>query len=133
MAKREKKAATPAMIAMEKAKEAYKGAKERNEKQDNDASKAALAKSKEKLAETTDMVNRERFENVIGIRVGKIISMIQTLRNGSNRRSYTYTEADVTKMFEGIGSELKVTQATFVSALKAGGKDKAATPAKFSF
>lgn len=133
MTGRTKKEATPAQKAVDAAKTAYDTAKDKHTKQANDANTTALAKAKMALNNALAAVNRERFENVVGGRVAKLITTIQTLRNGSNRRSYGYTEADVQKMFASIDGELKMTRNAFESALKSTGKEKGAVAAKFTF
>lgn len=74
---------------------------------------------------------RQRFLEVGAPRVAKVIKALRNLKNISVRKSYEYSEADVTKMFGALDAELSAVRKTFAAAMegKAGGK----TAEDFSF
>ena len=125
---------TPAMKAAEKARAAYDAARKLHAKQANDANLKAVATARTALSEATTKVNRERFENIAGGRVAKALTVIGSLRNCANRRSYQYESDDVSTMFTALETELKNAKAEFDKALTVTPSDKKATgAAKFTF
>ena len=62
------------------------------------------------------MENRaERFKRIATKRTVDIIDKIRILGNTSNKSTYEYTEADVTKIFKTIESELKEQKSKFTT------------------
>ncbi len=59
--------------------------------------------------------DREKFLRLANSRVTKAIQAIRIVGNLSNRSNYSYTEADVEKIFRALGTELKNCRARFTS------------------
>lgn len=135
MAGRPKGTAEPTSIqkAAEAARTALATAKEKLSKQDNATNKAAADHAETRLKDAVKAENRERFENVGGGRVAKIINAIGTLKNVSARRLYEYDATDVTNAFQAIRAELDKTEKAFTSALSTSSSVKRPTTVKFSF
>ncbi len=123
---------TPLQKAAEQARETYKTAKERLEKQDNAANKTALDKAQTAMREAIKNENRERFKTLGSTRVSKVIKMVKTLGNVANPRAYEYTAEDVAKAFQRLQQELNNVKAKFEASLKSGA-GKSAAPQEFSF
>jgi hypothetical protein len=51
--------------------------------------------------------DRDKFVRLANNRVTKAINAIRIIGNLSNRSNYSYTEADVEKIFKALNSELK--------------------------
>jgi len=64
------------------------------------------------------MEKRERFEKVAVARTNKILNDLRLLGNCSNKNNYSYTEADIRKIFSAIESEIKKTKAKFLGGKK---------------
>jgi len=65
------------------------------------------------------MENRaERFKRIATKRTVDIIDKIRILGNTSNKSTYEYSEADVTKIFKTIESELKEQKLKFTTSKK---------------
>jgi hypothetical protein len=62
-------------------------------------------------------IRRERFENVAARRTQKILALLDSLANCSNRSNYEYSDEDVRKMFNAIKDKVKNTEAAFGTAI----------------
>jgi len=60
---------------------------------------------------------RERFENVAGGRVNKVILSLQSLQKCSNTYNYEYSEDDVRKMITTLRKQLDELKASFDKGL----------------
>ena len=58
-------------------------------------------------------IKRKRFLKIAEARTNKIIDMIRLLGNCSNKNNYTYTRAEVKKIYDAIEKELKLSRAKF--------------------
>ena len=67
---------------------------------------------------------RQRFEKVASYRVQKVLDMLDSLGNCSNRNNYEYIPADIEKMFRALKEKLKETELEFGSKLN---KNKSST------
>lgn len=63
-------------------------------------------------------LKRERFKNVAGRRVQKILDNIDSLSKCANKTNYEYENADVTKMIQVIRSKVKVLESSYNSNTK---------------
>jgi hypothetical protein len=57
--------------------------------------------------------DREKFVRLATSRVNKAIDAIRIIGNLSNRSNYSYTEADVEKIFRALQSEMKACRQRF--------------------
>ncbi len=55
----------------------------------------------------------ERFKRIATQRTRKIIYYLKILSNCANKSAYSYTNHDVTKIFNAIDKELKLTKSKF--------------------
>ena len=60
-----------------------------------------------------NLEKRQRFEKVASYRVQKILDMLESLANCSNKNNYEYSATDVEKMFRSIKEKLKETETEF--------------------
>lgn len=60
---------------------------------------------------------RERFENVAGGRVNRVIITLQSLQKCSNTYNYEYSEDDVRKMITTLRKQLDELKASFDKGL----------------
>lgn len=128
-----KKAPSAAMLAAEAAREALKSAKEaltaakdKLAKADTDANKKAVATAEARVKEADEKTktavkaeNRERFKGVGGGRVAKLLTALKNLKGVANRRTYEFSEDDVSKMFAAINAEVKSARDAFDRSLTA--------------
>ena len=56
----------------------------------------------------------ERFKRVAEARTKEILDKLRLLGNCGNRRSYSYTEADVNKIFNNINKALRISRSKFI-------------------
>lgn len=63
-------------------------------------------------------IKRDRFKNVAGRRVQKILDNIDSLSKCANRSNYDYEEADVNKMMRVIRDKVKVLELSYNSNTK---------------
>lgn len=57
--------------------------------------------------------DREKFVRLATSRVNKALESIRIVGNLSNRSNYSYTEADIERIFRALQSELKVCRQRF--------------------
>jgi len=127
-----KKAAekTPIQKAAEKAREAYRKAKDAAEKTDNDVTRKALEHAKIERDKAVVAENRERFLRVGGGRVTKAITAIEQVGKLNQPNSYEFSENDVTKIREALSNSLTSAISALEAAKKGNTKKDSAT---FSF
>ena len=63
---------------------------------------------------------RERFINVAGRRVQKVLDDIESLSKCANKNTYEYTDEEVTKMMKAIKEKVKQLDAAFSANSKSG-------------
>lgn len=61
--------------------------------------------------------SRENFVRLAEARTSKIIKMINSIGNLSNRSNYTYTKTDVDKIFSVVDEEVRKCRLRFISQL----------------
>lgn len=135
------KAAEAAREAVKPLREAVQTAKEKLAEKDTDANKKALATAETKLKDASEKLsaavkveNRERFENVGGGRVAKLLAGLKNLKGVANRRAYEFTADDVSTMFGALTKELQSARSSFDNALASTTEKKpGAAKEKFSF
>ena len=57
----------------------------------------------------------ERFRRVAQRRVNNVLDAIRLLSQCSNRRTYEYTEDDVSRMFREVDREIRAAKQSFIS------------------
>lgn len=67
--------------------------------------------------------SRENFVRLAESRTNKIIKDIDLLSNLSNKTNYSYTEADIKKIFDAISQNLKNCEKRFQVSLQSGSKN----------
>lgn len=70
------------------------------------------------MTKRNQSIKRERFKNVAGRRVQKILDNMDSLSKCANRSNYDYEEADVNKMLRAIRDKVKVLEASYNSNTK---------------
>ena len=61
--------------------------------------------------------DRDKFVRLANSRVNKAINAIRLIGNLSNRSNYSYTDADVDKLFRAIQEEMRICRQRFSSGL----------------
>ena len=61
--------------------------------------------------------DRKKFVRLANSRVNKTINAIRLIGNLSNKSNYSYTDADVEKIFRALQDELKACRQRFTSGL----------------
>lgn len=70
------------------------------------------------MTKRNQSLKRERFKNVAGRRVQKVLDNIDSLSKCANRINYDYDESDVTKMMRAIKDKVKVLESSYTSNTK---------------
>lgn len=65
-------------------------------------------------------VKRERFLNVAGRRVQKVLDDIESLSKCANKSTYEYTDEEVSKMMKAVREKIKQLDAAFSANSKSG-------------
>lgn len=63
---------------------------------------------------------RDRFKNVAGRRVQKVLDDMESLSKCANKSTYEYSDEEVRKMMKAINEKLVLLKASFNSNSKAG-------------
>ena len=63
---------------------------------------------------------KDRFKNVAGRRVQKVLDDLESLSKCSNKGTYEYTDEEVRKMMRAIREKVKFLDASFNSGPKSG-------------
>ena len=63
-------------------------------------------------------LKRDRFKNVAGRRVQKILDDMDSLSKCANRTNYDYNNDDIAKMMRAIKEKIKVLEASYTSNAK---------------
>jgi hypothetical protein len=70
------------------------------------------------MSKRNQNIKKERFKNVAGRRVQKILDNMDSLSKCANRSNYDYEDADVNKMLRAIRDKVKVLEASYNSNTK---------------
>ena len=70
------------------------------------------------MAKNTE--KRDRFKNVAGRRVQKVLDDLESLSKCSNRSTYEYTAEEVSKMLRAIREKMKMLESSFNANSDAG-------------
>lgn len=128
------KAKSAVTVAADKARADLKAAKEKHEKSATEANKKAVETAGAKLKDAVALENRERFENVGGGRVAKLLKTFEGVEAVANRRAYSFDKEDIDAMFKAIDAAYDSAKAAFDRALSTTSEKKGGDPAaKFSF
>lgn len=70
------------------------------------------------MTKRNQSIKRDRFKNVAGKRVQKVLDNIDSLSKCANRSNYDYDEGDVSKMLRAIRDKVKVLESSYTSNTK---------------
>ena len=62
--------------------------------------------------------DREKFKRLAEQRVNKTIKTVRLIGNLANRSNYSYSDSDVSKIFDALNAEIKACKARFASVVK---------------
>lgn len=110
--------ATPKQKALSAAKIALDKATEAHEKSATPANKTALETAQKHYDAANAEVKRENFVRVAGGRVKKARIAIRNLGNINSLRTYSYSEADVTKAYDAIVEMANTAKAKMLDGLR---------------
>ena len=65
-------------------------------------------------------VKKDRFKNVAGRRVKKILDDIDSMSKCANRSTYEYSDEEVRKMLKAINEKVNLLKAAFTASSKSG-------------
>jgi len=63
---------------------------------------------------------RERFKNVAGRRVQKVLDDIESLSKCANKSTYEYSDEEIRKMLKAINEKVNLLKAAFSASSKSG-------------
>ncbi len=63
-------------------------------------------------------IKRDRFKNVAGKRVQKVLDNIDSLSKCANRSNYDYDDSDVSKMMKAIRDKVKILELAYTTNTK---------------
>jgi len=63
---------------------------------------------------------KDRFKNVAGRRVQKVLDDIESLSKCANRSTYEYSDEEVRKMLKAINEKVTLLKAAFTASSKSG-------------
>ena len=75
-------------------------------------------KSLRSMTKRNQSIKRDRFKNVAGRRVQKILDNIDSLSKCANKSNYDYEDADVNKMMQAIRDKVDVLEASYSTSTK---------------
>jgi hypothetical protein len=70
------------------------------------------------MAKSNQSLKRDRFKNVAGKRVQKVLDTIDSLAKCANKNNYEYEEEDVSKMMRALKDKLKILEMAYTSNTK---------------
>ena len=70
------------------------------------------------MAKKNQNLNRERFNNVAGKRVQKVLESIDSLSKCSNRNNYDFNKEDISKMTKSIREKGRLLESSYTSNTK---------------
>jgi len=70
------------------------------------------------MAKSNQSLKRDRFKNVAGKRVQKVLDTIDSLAKCANKNNYEYDEEDVSKMMRTLKDKVKILEMAYTSNTK---------------
>lgn len=70
------------------------------------------------MAKKNQTLKRERFTNVAGRRVQKVLDNLDSLSKCANRNNYDFNEEDVMKMIRAIKEKVRLLESAYTSNTK---------------
>ncbi len=70
------------------------------------------------MAKSNQSLKRDRFKNVAGKRVQKVLDTIDSLAKCANKNNYEYDEEDVSKMMRVLKDKVKILEMAYTSNTK---------------
>jgi hypothetical protein len=70
------------------------------------------------MTKRNQSIKRDRFKNVAGKRVQKVLDTIDSLAKCANRNNYDYDEEDVSKMLRALKEKVKILEMAYTSNTK---------------
>ncbi|MBS1572361.1 MAG: hypothetical protein JST62_08230 [Bacteroidetes bacterium] len=70
------------------------------------------------MAKSNQSLKRDRFKNVAGKRVQKVLDTIDSLAKCANKNNYEYDEEDVSKMMRALKDKVKILEMAYTSNTK---------------
>jgi len=70
------------------------------------------------MAKNNQSLKRDRFKNVAGKRVQKVLDTIDSLAKCANKNNYEYDEDDVSKMMRALKDKVKILEMAYTSNTK---------------
>jgi hypothetical protein len=70
------------------------------------------------MTKRNQSIKRDRFKNVAGKRVQKVLDTIDSLAKCANRNNYDYDEEDVSKMLRALKDKVKILEMAYTSNTK---------------
>jgi hypothetical protein len=70
------------------------------------------------MAKSNQSLKRDRFKNVAGKRVQKVLDTIDSLAKCANKNNYEYDEEDVSKMMRALKEKVKILEMAYTSNTK---------------
>ncbi len=70
------------------------------------------------MAKSNQSLKRDRFKNVAGRRVQKVLDTIDSLAKCANKNNYEYDEDDVSKMMRALKDKVKILEMAYTSNTK---------------
>ena len=67
------------------------------------------------MAKSNQSLKRDRFKNVAGKRVQKVLDTIDSLAKCANKNNYEYDEEDVSKMMRALKEKVKILEMAYTS------------------
>lgn len=70
------------------------------------------------MAKSNQSLKRDRFKNVAGKRVQKVLDTIDSLAKCANKNNYEYDVDDVSKMMRALKDKVKILEMAYTSNTK---------------
>lgn len=70
------------------------------------------------MSKSNQSIKRDRFKNVAGKRVQKVLDTIDSLAKCANKNNYEYDEEDVSKMMRALKDKVKILEKAYTSNTK---------------
>lgn len=70
------------------------------------------------MAKSNQSLKRDRFKNVAGKRVQKVLDTIDSLAKCANKNNYEYDEEDVSKIMRALKDKVKILEMAYTSNTK---------------
>lgn len=70
------------------------------------------------MTKKSQNLKRDRFVNVAGRRVQKVLDSLDSLSKCANRNNYEFDEEDISKMIKAIKEKIKLLESSYTSNTK---------------